>query len=359
MAEIDELLLKAGDLGASDVHLTAALPPMARVHGELVPLTEEILTVGRLEELITPIVKEAAKTSIREEGQADFSYAIVGKGRYRVNVFKQRGSMAAVFRLVNSLVPPAEKLGIPAEVMELVNRQRGLVLVTGPTGSGKSTTLAALIDRMNKERNCHIITLEDPIEYLHNHGSAIINQREIGTDAADYTGALRAALREDPDVILVGEMRDLDTIATAITAAETGHLVLSTLHTTGAASTVDRIIDVFPEAQQQQIRLQLSNVLEAVVSQLLLPNIKGDGRVAAFEVMFGTVAIRNLIREQKTHQLNGVIQTSKKQGMQLMDDALYDLYIKEKITKDAAMAAAQDIESMQKRLFYASERSRF
>lgn len=359
MAEIDELLLKAGEMGASDVHLTASVPPKARVHGELVSLTEEILTVERLRELIMPIVRESAKASLDEEGQADFSYAIPGKGRYRVNVFKQRGSLAAVFRLVNALVPPAEKLGIPAEVMELVHRQRGLVLVTGPTGSGKSTTLAALIDRMNKERNCHIVTLEDPIEYLHNHGTAIINQREIGTDSSDYTRALRAALREDPDVILVGEMRDLDTIATAITAAETGHLVLSTLHTTGAASTVDRIIDVFPEAQQQQIRLQLSNVLEAVVSQLLLPNVKGDGRVAAFEVMFGSVAIRNLIREKKTHQLNGVIQTSKKQGMQLMDDALYDLYIKEKITKDAAMAAAQDIESMQKRLFYASERSRF
>ena len=359
MAEIDVLLLAAGERGASDVHLTAALPPKARVHGELISLTEEVLTGARLTELIMPIVRETAKEALDTEGQADFSYAIPGKGRYRVNVFKQRGSLAAVFRLVNAIVPPAEKLGIPAEVMELTNRQRGLVLVTGPTGSGKSTTLASMSDRMNRERNCHIVTLEDPIEYLHNHGTAIINQREIGTDSSDYTRALRAALREDPDVILVGEMRDLDTIATAITAAETGHLVLSTLHTTGAASTVDRIIDVFPEAQQQQIRLQLSNVLEAVVSQLLLPNLNNTGRVAAFEVMFGSIAIRNLIREKKTHQLNGLIQTSKKQGMQLMDDALYDLYIKEKISKDSAMSAAQDIESMQKRLFYASERSRF
>ncbi len=359
MAEIDELLLAAGELGASDVHLTASLPPKARIHGELISLREEALTVDRLKELVLPILSEKSKAALEELGQTDFSYAIPGMGRYRVNVFRQRGSLAAVFRLVNALVPPAEKLGIPADVMDLVTRQRGLVLVTGPTGSGKSTTLAALIDRMNKERNCHIVTLEDPIEYLHNHGKAIINQREIGTDSADYTGALRAALREDPDVILVGEMRDLDTIATAITAAETGHLVLSTLHTTGAASTVDRIIDVFPEAQQQQIRLQLSNVLEAVVSQLLLPNLRGNGRVAVFEVMFGTIAIRNLIREKKTHQINGLIQTGKRQGMQLMDDALYDLYLKEKISKDTAMAAAQDIESMQKRLFYASERSRF
>ena len=359
MAEIDELLLAAGERGASDVHLTASLPPKARIHGELVSLTEEILTVERLRNLILPIVNESKKETLDADGEVDFSYAIPGKVRYRVNVFRQRGSLAAVFRLVSSMVPPVEKLGIPAEVMELVYRQRGLVLVTGPTGSGKSTTLASLIDRMNKERNCHIVTLEDPIEYLHNHGTAIINQREIGTDSMSYTGALRAALREDPDVILVGEMRDLDTIATAITAAETGHLVLSTLHTTGAASTVDRIIDVFPEAQQQQIRLQLANVLEAVISQLLLPNVNGDGRVAAFEVMFGTIAVRNLIREKKTHQLNGLIQTGKKQGMQLMDDALYDLYVKEKITRDAAMAASQDIEAMQKRLFYASERSRF
>jgi len=359
MAEIDELLLAAGERAASDVHLTVSVPPKARIHGELISLSEENLTIARLKELILPIVSEKNQKALDEDGEVDFSYAIPGKGRYRVNVFRQRGSLAAVFRLVSTIVPPAEKLGIPTEVMDLVQRQRGLILVTGPTGSGKSTTLAALIDRMNKERNCHIVTLEDPIEYLHNHGTAIINQREIGTDSMSYAGALRAALREDPDVIFVGEMRDLDTMATAITAAETGHLVLSTLHTTGAASTVDRIIDVFPESQQQQIRLQLANVLEAVVSQLLLPNVKGNGRVAAFEVMFGTIAVRNLIREKKTHQLNGLIQTAKKQGMQLMDDSLYELYLKEKISRDVAMTSAQDIENMQKRLFYASERSRF
>ena len=351
MAEIDSLLLMAKDKKASDVHLTAALPPKARINGELISLTEEKLTPERLEELILPIVNPAAAAKIEEFGEADFSYAIQGEGRFRVNVFRQRGALAAVLRLVGTTVPPASELGIPKEVQELISKKRGLILVTGPTGSGKSTTLASLIDRMNRERNCHIITLEDPIEYLHSHQMAIINQREIGMDSQSYTGALRAALREDPDVILLGEMRDLDTISTAITAAETGHLVLSTLHTTGAAATIDRIIDVFPTSQQQQIRLQLSNVLEAVISQQLLPNSEGNGRVAAFEVMFGSVAIRNLIRENKTHQINGLIQTSKKLGMELMDDALYNLYMKNKITKDTALSYAQDAVNMQKRIY--------
>jgi len=351
MAEIDALLLMAKDRKASDVHLTAALPPKARIHGELVSLVEEKLTPQRLEELIRPMLNPAATEKINEFGEADFSYAIQGEGRFRVNVFRQRGTLAAVLRLVGTDVPPAEQLGIPAEVMDLIYKKRGLILVTGPTGSGKSTTLASLIARMNRERNCHIITLEDPIEYLHTHGEAVINQREIGMDSQSYTGALRAALREDPDVILLGEMRDLDTISTAITAAETGHLVLSTLHTTGAAATIDRIIDVFPTSQQQQIRLQLSNVLEAVISQQLLPNTEGNGRVAAFEVMFGSPAIRNLIRENKTHQINGLIQTSKKLGMQLLDDALYDLYMKHKVSKDTALSYAQDMISMQKRVY--------
>lgn len=351
MAEIDALLLMAKERKASDVHLTAALPPKARIHGELVSLTEEKLTPQRLEELIMPMVNPAAKEKIDQFGEADFSYAIQGHGRFRVNVFRQRGVLAAVLRLVSADVPPAETLGIPTEVMELIYKKRGLILVTGPTGSGKSTTLASMIAKMNKERNCHIITLEDPIEYLHSHDKAIINQREIGMDSQSYTGALRAALREDPDVILLGEMRDLDTISTAITAAETGHLVLSTLHTTGAAATIDRIIDVFPTSQQQQIRLQLSNVLEAVISQQLLPNCEGNGRVAAFEVMFGSPAIRNLIRENKTHQINGLIQTSKKLGMQLMDDALYELYMKHKVNKDIALSYAQDMIAMQKRMY--------
>ena len=351
MAEIDALLLMAKERKASDVHLTAALPPKARIHGELVSLTEEKLTPARLSELITPMLNPAAQEKLEQFGEADFSYAIQGEGRFRVNVFRQRGVLAAVLRLVGTNVPPAEQLGIPNDVMDLIYKKRGLILVTGPTGSGKSTTLASMIDKMNRERNCHIITLEDPIEYLHSHQEAIINQREIGMDSMSYAGALRAALREDPDVILLGEMRDLDTIATAITAAETGHLVLSTLHTTGAAATVDRIIDVFPMGQQQQIRLQLSNVLEAVISQQLLPNCNGDGRVAAFEVMFGSPAIRNLIRENKTHQINGLIQTSKKLGMQLMDDSLYELYSKHKVNKDVALSYSQDMVAMQKRMY--------
>ena len=351
MAEIDSLLLKAKELKASDVHLTSMIPAKARINGQLVSISEEILTPARLEELLAPVINPAAAEKIAEFGEADFSYAIQGEGRFRVNVFKQRGALAAVLRLVGTDVPAADQLGIPKEVQELIYKKRGLVLVTGPTGSGKSTTLASLIDMMNKVRNCHIITLEDPIEYLHSHKEAVINQREIGMDSAGYGGALRAALREDPDVILLGEMRDLDTISTAITAAETGHLVLSTLHTTGAAATVDRIIDVFPMGQQQQIRLQLSNVLEAVISQQLLPNCNGDGRVAAFEVMFGSPAIRNLIRENKTHQINGLIQTSKKLGMQLMDDSLYELYSKHKVNKDVALSYSQDMVAMQKRMY--------
>ena len=351
MAEIDSLLLKAKELKASDVHLTSMIPAKARINGQLVSISEEILTPARLEELLAPVINPAAAEKIAEFGEADFSYAIQGEGRFRVNVFKQRGALAAVLRLVGTDVPAADQLGIPKEVQELIYKKRGLVLVTGPTGSGKSTTLASLIDMMNKVRNCHIITLEDPIEYLHSHKEAVINQREIGMDSAGYGGALRAALREDPDVILLGEMRDLDTISTAITAAETGPLVLSTLHTTGAAATIDRIIDVFPMGQQQQIRLQLSNVLEAVVSQQLLINSEGNGRVAAFEVMFGSPAIRNLIRESKTHQINGLIQTSKKLGMELMDDALYGLYMKNKITKDTALSYAQDAVYMQKRIY--------
>jgi twitching motility protein PilT len=258
--------------------------------------------------------------------------------------------MSAAIRLVGTVIPKPNELGIPKSVVDLTNRQRGLVLVTGPTGSGKSTTLASILDQVNETSQKHIITLEDPIEYLHSHKKSMVNQREIGTDSNSYATALRAALREDPDVILVGEMRDLETISIAITAAETGHLVFSTLHTTGAASTIDRVIDVFPPHQQQQIRVQLAMVLECVVSQQLIARDRQKGRVAAFEVMHNTVAIKNLIRENKTYQINSMMQTSKKIGMQTMDDALYDLFMAGQISAESALNYAQDPQVMTRRL---------
>lgn len=348
---LEELLIKAQQKQASDLHISVGIPPKVRVHGELVPLDYPEMTPQDTKEIIEPILSDKIIDTLAMEGEADFSYAIKGIGRFRVNVFKQRGSYALVIRLVATEIPPAKDLGIPSTVIDLTSKKRGLVLVTGPTGSGKSTTLASMLDIINSTRNEHIITLEDPIEYIHKHKKAIVNQREVGIDTNSYSKALRAALREDPDVILVGEMRDLDTISIAITAAETGHLVFSTLHTTGSANTIERIIDVFPSEQQQQIRVQLSNVLESVISQLLIPTKDGKGRVAAYEVMHGTPAIRNLIRESKTHQINSMIQTSKKMGMQLMDDALYELYLSGKIDADQAINFAQDENQMERRLF--------
>lgn len=256
-----------------------------------------------------------------------------------------------VLRLLPFSIPMPEALGLPECVTEMTNRKRGLVLVTGCTGSGKSTTLASLINMINQNHSHHVVTLEDPIEYLHNHANSIVNQREIGADTKSYANALRAALRQDPDVILVGEMRDLDTISTAITAAETGHLVFSTLHTLGASSTIDRVIDVFPPHQQEQIRIQLATVLECVVSQQLIPLVGGKGRVAAFEILLANPAIRNLIREGKTFQIPSIMQTNKRAGMQTMDDAIYDLYMKNKISKENAVTFAQDPVGLQKKLF--------
>lgn len=301
-------------------------------------------------EIAAQVMNEKQQQRFGENGECDMSFAIAGQGRYRVNIYKQRGSIAMAFRLVDTKVPSAESLGVPQSVIDLYQKKRGLVLVTGPTGSGKSTTLASLIDKINNNREAHVITLEDPIEYLHSHNRSIVNQREIGLDSLSYAHALRAALREDPDVILVGEMRDFETISVAITAAETGHLVLSTLHTIGAASTVDRVIDVFPPHQQQQIRVQLANVLEAVISQQLIPTADGHGRVAAFEVLHTNPAVRNLIREGKTHQLTSVMQTNRKAGMITMDDALLQLYAQHSISKDQVLQFAQDQESMKMKL---------
>ncbi len=349
---INNLLAVAAERGASDLHITVGIRPKCRKDGIIREMEEfERITPGMARELVYSMLTAHQKEIIEEKGEIDFAYSIKEQGRFRVNAFKQRGSYAAVLRLVSIKIPSAQSLGVPASVIELTKKKRGLVLVTGPTGSGKSTTLASLIDIINNEQNVHIVTLEDPIEYLHNHKKAIVNQREIGLDTMSYGNALRAALREDPDIILVGEMRDLDTISTAITAAETGHLVFSTLHTIGAAATIDRVIDVFPPHQQKQVRVQLATVLESVISQQLLPTSDGNGRVAAFEVMHGSMAIKNLIREGKTHQIESMIQTSKKQGMQTMDDALFDLYLKHKIDGAKAVEFAQDSFAMQEKLF--------
>jgi twitching motility protein PilT len=342
---MDDLLHTAKKKGASDLHITVGIPPTCRVNGELVDMGSmgygKMLPADTIE-LLQPLLNENTQRILDEKGEVDFSYSIFSLGRYRVNVFKQRGSYACAIRFVETNIPTPEQLGIPTSVVELTNKKRGLVLVTGPTGSGKSTTLASLIDVINSNHSSHVITLEDPIEYLHNHKKAIVNQREIGIDTLSYANALRSAMREDPDVILVGEMRDFDTISIAITAAETGHLVFSTLHTTGAANTIDRMIDVFPPHQQQQIRIQLSSILESVISQQLIPKADGKGRIAAYEVMHATPAIRNLIREGKTHQITSIIQTGRKQGMQIMDDAIFELYLNRTITAKKAINFAQD-----------------
>lgn len=347
---INELLTKARKLGASDVHVTVGIPVKCRVNGELVNLTEGKILPADSKTLVEQMIPGRLIERFNKEGEVDFSYAIKGVGRYRVNIFKQRGTMAFVIRLVNTVIPTPESLGLPKSILDLTMKKRGLVLVTGPTGSGKSTTLASLINIINQTQNKHIITLEDPIEYLHSHANSIVNQREVGIDTQSYAGALRAALREDPDIILVGEMRDLDTIATAITAAETGHLVLSTLHTIGAVPTIERIIDVFPTHQQAQIRLQLATLLEAIISQQLLPTADKSGRVAAFEIMIANSAIRNLIREAKPHQIPSIIQTSKQSGMITMDDALFELFRSHKITAEEAMTFAQDKGNLAKRM---------
>lgn len=350
MLDMNELLAFAVENKASDIHFAAGIPPKLRINGKLVGLEMDPLNPAAVAEVLGSVMNDKQKKVLRERGEVDFSYAHQSCGRFRVNVYMDRGNMAGAFRRVDTVIPRPDQLGIPSSVVELYKRRRGLVLVTGPTGSGKSTTLASIINKANENRSDHIITLEDPIEYVHNHKKAIVNQREVGMDTLSYNNALRAALREDPDIILVGEMRDYETISIAVTAAETGHLVFSTLHTIGAASTIDRIIDVFPPHQQQQIRTQLSMVLVGVISQQLLPTADGKGRVAAFEVMIANPAIRSLIRDAKTHQIQATVQTSKAQGMITMDDALYDLYQGGVISRDMALTYAQEVDSLRKKL---------
>ncbi|MCI1965667.1 MAG: type IV pilus twitching motility protein PilT [Oscillospiraceae bacterium] len=342
MLTFDQLIREAIKRHASDIHLTSGRAPSCRIYGELSFMDDQKLMPADTEAVAREIMDEAHEKIFRENGEVDFAYSIEGVGRFRVNVFLQRGSIAVAARILNLRIPSPRELGIPENVVKLTEKKRGLVLVTGATGSGKSTTLASLIDIINHTYCYHIITLEDPIEYLHHHNKSIVNQREIGSDSKSYAAALRAALRQDPDVILVGEMRDLETISIAVTAAETGHLVFSTLHTIGTASTVDRIIDVFPPYQQQQIRMQLADVLECVVSQQLLPKADGNGRVAAMEVMIANSAIKNHIREAKTYQILSDLQTGRRFGMQTMDDAIYELYCRGTVSGETALLFAQN-----------------
>lgn len=348
---IDELLGVALERGASDLHIVVGAPPKYRINGELVAIRGyNTLTPEITKSLLTPLISSEQVAFFEQDGDLDFAYAIRGRGRFRVNMYKQRGTYAGVFRALSNKIPSVDELSIPRSVIELSDKKRGLVLVTGPTGSGKSTTLASLIGEINKKYAKNIITLEDPIEYLHKHGRSNVSQREMGVDSKSFSSALRAALREDPDVILVGEMRDFETISTAITAAETGHLVFSTLHTIGAAATIDRIIDTYPVKQQGQARSQLSSIIEGVISQQLVPLADGSGRVAVFEVMTGTIAVRSLIREGKTEQLGGVIQTNSRVGMQLLDDNLVRLVKSGQITSEKAVEFAVDKKGILDRL---------
>lgn len=333
---IDKVLTAAKELNVSDIHLTTGIPPVFRMHGTLRRYGEEMITPDHSEAIAKAIMPESLWETFLEKGEMDYSYAISGIGRYRVNTFHQRGSISHAFRAIPTIVPTVDDLKMPQTLKKLAEIHQGLILVTGPTGSGKSTTLAAMIRHINEEMTKHIITLEDPIEYLHRHGTSIIDQREVGFDTNSFANGLRAALRQDPDVILVGEMRDLETIMTAITAAETGHLVMGTLHTSSAATTIERIIDVFPPEQQSQVRTQLGGILKAVIAQRLLPTADGKGRVAATEIMISNPAVANLIRTEKVHQIPNVILTNRAAGMHMMSTSVQELLAQGKITRQIA-----------------------
>jgi twitching motility protein PilT len=344
-----EVLLEVVNRRASDLHLSAGAPPMVRVRGRLTALEGyPALTPTDTREIVYSILSNAQRQKLENDWQIDFAYQIPGRARFRVNAYFQRSALGAAFRLIPFEVAPLESLGLPPAVADFAKRPRGLVLVTGPTGSGKSTTLASLIDVINESREEHIMTIEDPIEFLHHHKKCIVNQREIGSDATSFADALKAALRQDPDVILVGEMRDLETIGTAITAAETGHLVFATLHTQDTPQTLDRIIDVFPASQQGQIRAQLSVALQGIMTQMLLPTADGAGRCVAAEVLVPTPAVRNLIRESKSHQIYSVLQTGGAHGMQTMDAALAQLVRSGKITRHLAESRAHSLEELRR-----------
>src|SRR5436305_1019633 len=336
---IDTLLERAATENASDLHVTSGSAPLLRIRGTLAPLEEfEVFSPEETRDLLYRVLSTEQQQRREIDRQTDFSYAVPGVARCRVNVYFQRDSLAAAFRLVPQMIKSAQELGLPEVLLQLAREPRGLVLVTGPTGSGKSTTLATMIDSINESRSLHIVTIEDPIEFLHQHKTSVVNQREIGADAKGFAEALRGALRQDPDVILVGEMRDLETISTALTAAETGHLVLATLHTQSAPSTIDRVIDVFPSAQQGQVRMQLAASLQGVVTQTLLPTTDGRRRVPALEVLLPDDAVRNLVRQGKTEQIYSIMQTNTTRGMQTMEQSLADLVVRRVISRETAFA---------------------
>jgi len=341
------LMKKASEMKASDLHISVGVPPTCRVNGHLVPAGEQVLSSADTERFVRELLSAEQWQTVQRKGELDLALSAPNLQRFRLSVFRQRGNYSIAIRLIYPQIPCIEDLGLPSVVRDLCKKTRGLILVTGPAGSGKSTTLASMIDLINSERDCHIVTLEDPIEYLHNHKRSIVTQREIGSDSMSYANALRSVLRQDPDVILIGEMRDLETIRIAMTAAETGHLVLSTLHTIGAVKTIDRIVDAFSPQHQQQIRVQLSMTLEAVISQQLIAATHNKGRVAAVEIMEINPAIRNLIREGKSHQIMNVIQTSAKSGMKTMDNSLAELYKRGMIRLEDAMAHAVDQQYLQ------------
>ena len=344
--QMDDLLQVVVDEGASDLHLRVGVPPVIRLHGSLLPMDLEPLGPADTEALMKAITSESHIQKVREQGGTDFGFAYGDQARFRVSVFKEKGNHGIVLRQIPNKLLSLEQIGLPPSIKDLLFRPRGLILVTGPTGSGKTTTLASMIDVINTERDCHIITVEDPIEYYHPHKKSVVTQREIGVDVPDFAEALRRGLRQDPDCILVGEMRDLETMEAAITAAETGHLVFATLHTTGAARTVDRIVDAFPTDQQEQIRTQLASSIVAVISQVLLVRTDAKGRVACFEIMISTPSIQALIRDNKTFRITSDIQTGAKYGMVTLDANLMMLYEKGLISYGDLITKAQDPQSI-------------
>mgnify|MGYP000238805105 CR=1 FL=1 len=348
MVNIDTLLRIMFEKGASDLHITVGVPPMLRIDGEITPTEFEKLRPDDCQHIIYSILTDEQKEKFERENELDISFGVEGIGRVRMNVYKQRGAIAAALRNIPLHIMSFEELGLPKVISDIVKTPKGLILVTGPTGSGKSTTLAAMIDWINSHEASHIITIEDPIEYIHTHKNSIVNQREVGTDTQTFAQALKYVLRQDPDVILVGEMRDLETIQAALTIAETGHLVFGTLHTPDAVQTINRIIDVFPSHQQQQVRAQISFVLQAVVAQQLLPKAYSSGRVLAAEILLSNAAVKNLIREEKVHQIYSIMQTGTEYGMRTMNYSLAELYQRQLVTYNEIFARTTDPKDLQR-----------